>query len=400
MKGLVRFCRLIVGVVFVFSGFVKLLSPVGTSLILKEYFEAFHLGFMVPAALVFAIALALTEFLTGVALLLRLRIRIFAWIALLLICLFTPITLYLAVFNPIQDCGCFGEVIHLTNWQTFFKNLILLPCVIVIFVGRKAISQFRYPVLEWIFVALFAAMAVWMLVRTLCVAPIQESTAYRVNKEITASPASEAVANYETTFIYEKDGYQEPFTLDNLPDSTWTFVEAVTTGADDAAPNATDADFRLEDYSGGDITEKVLSKRKLLVMSIYHPDRFLRRQGIEPIVEMAAKAREQGMEFLVVSGAPIEGLPEDIEAAIGDVKLLMTFNRSNGGATYLNDGMIVRKWAFTAANQDNVKFNAENDAEMELLKTLNRQRVAIELLIFIFIVLCIVKFAVFFKKRE
>lgn len=400
MKGLVRICRLIVGVVFVFSGFVKLLSPVGTSLILKEYFEAFHLGFMAPAALGFAIALALTEFLTGVALLLRLRIRLFAWIALILICLFTPITLYLAVFNPIQDCGCFGEVIHLTNWQTFFKNLILLPCVIVIFVGRKAISQFRYPVLEWIFVALFAAMAVWMLIRTLCVAPIQESTAYRVSKEITAAPAAEAVEEYETTFIYEKDGCREPYTLDNLPDSTWTFVEAVTTGAGGAGINASDADFRLEDYAGGDITDAVLSKRQLLVMSIYHPDRFLRRKGIEPIVEMAAKAREQGMEFLVASGAPIEGLPEDIEAATGDVKLLMTFNRSNGGATYLNDGMIVRKWAFTAANQDNVNFNAENDAEMELLKTLNRQRVAIELLIFIFIVLCLAKFAVFFKKRE
>lgn len=399
MKGLVRICRLIVGVVFVFSGFVKLLSPVGTSLILKEYFMAFHLGFLEPAALVLAIALALAEFLTGVALLLRLRIRLFAWVALILICLFTPITLYLAIFNPIQDCGCFGEVIHLTNWQTFFKNLILFPCVIIIFIGRKAVSQFRYPVLEWIFMGLFAAMAVAILVRTMCYEPIQESTAYRVSNEIVASEAQPAGSEYETTFIYEKNGCQEPFTLDNLPDSTWTFVDAVTTGTGgDFRP--TDADFRLEDYSGRDITKEVLSARKLILMSIYHPDKFVRRHGLEPVESMASKAKEQGMEFLLVSGAPIEDLPEGIDAATADVKLLMTLNRSNGGATYLDEGMIVRKWARSAASKENVQFSPTGDSEMEVLHTLNRQRVSLELLIFAFIVFCLIKFIVFFRKRE
>ncbi len=399
MKSLVRFCRLIVGVVFVFSGFVKLLSPVGTSLILKEYFMAFHLGFLSGTAVPAAIILALAEFLTGVALLLRLHIRQFAWVALILISLFTPLTLYLAIFNPIHDCGCFGEVIHLTNWQTFFKNLVLLPCVIIIFIGREAVSQFRYPVLEWIFLSLFAVMAVAILVRTMCYEPIQESTAYRVSNEIVASPAAAAGSGYETTFIYEKDGIRETFTIDDLPDSTWTFVDAVTTGPEKVS-DASDADFRLEDLSGEDITEEVLSKDKVLLLTVYYPDKYLRRHSVEQIAAMHDRAVAQGMDFVVVSSAAMEDLPDNIPAATADAKLLLTFNRSNGGATYLHNGIIVRKWASAAAHRPGVDFNPGDDAEMEVLNTLNRQRISGEVLIFIFMLLSLVKFAVFFGKRE
>ena len=399
MKGLVRFCRLIVGLVFLFSGFVKLLAPVGTSLIIKEYLIASHLDFMVPASLVLGIALALTEFFTAVALLLRLRIRIFAWVALILMALFTPLTLYLALFNPIADCGCFGEVIHLTNWQTFFKNLILLPLAVIIFIGRKTVSQFRYPALEWTFLGLFALLAVCILLRISLYEPIQESTPYRVSAEITQAPPASAADSYDTTFIYEKDGFRETFTLDNLPGSTWAFVESVTAVLDGAG-NASDADFRIESLSGQDITADVLSRDQLLLHTIYYPDKYLRRHTLEQIAAMRDRATEQGMGFMVVSSAPIEGLQEDIEAATADTKLLMTFNRSNGGATYLHKGMIVRKWASAAANRESAKYNPESDPEMEVLRTLNRQRISIELLIFIFLMLSLVKFAVFFKKRE
>ena len=401
MKGLVRVCRLIVGVVFVFSGFVKMLTPVGTSLIMKEYFTAFHLDFLQPAALAAGVALAVLEFLTGVALLLRLRIRIFAWPALLLISVFTPLTLYLAVFNPIADCGCFGEAIHLSNWQTFFKNLILLPCVIIIFVGRKSVSLFRYPVREWIFVALFAAYAVVILWYVSHKEPLREFTAYRLGREIAAGPPAAGSEAYDTEFIYEKDGRQQTFTLDNLPDSTWTFVDARTSLTNEGeAPSASDADFLIEGPDGSDITESILSARRLLLMTIYHPDKFFRKHTAADINRVKSVAESNGLKFVLVSSAPIDNQELDCGVNRADLKLLMTLNRSNGGATYLDEGTIVRKWARPNALSPKTDFGGGEDPELILLESLNRRRGAYESSLAGFILLCLLKFILFFRKRE
>ncbi len=401
MKALVRICRLIVGVVFIFSGFVKMLTPVGTSLIMKEYFTAFHLDFLQPLALAAGVALALLEFLTGVALLLRLRIRIFAWPALILISIFTPLTLYLAVFNPIADCGCFGEAIHLTNWQTFFKNLILLPCVIIIFVGRKSVSLFRYPVREWIFVALFAAYAVAILLYVSRKEPLREFTAYQLGREIVAAPPAVGSEAYDTEFVYEKDGRQQTFTLDNLPDSTWTFVDAKTTLTRESnEPAASDADFLIEGPDGSDITESILTSRKVLLMTIYHPDKFFRRHTAADINRVKSVAESNGLGFVLVSSAPFDGQTIDCEVNRADLKLLMTLNRSNGGATYLDEGIIVRKWACSSALSDKADFGQGEDPELILLEALNRRRGAYATVLAGFILLCLLKFILFFRKRE
>ena len=400
MKGSARFCRLIVGLVFIVSGFVKLLAPVGTSLVIKEYLEAFHLGFMAPAALGIGSTRATLEFLTGTALLLRLRIRIFAWVAFLLLAIFTPLTLYLAVFNPISECGCFGEAIHLTNWQTFFKNLILLPLALIIFIFRKKISEYRYPGWEWFFTILFLALALYIPIRTLTKAPLQEFTPYKAGSEVVAGVKSDAIPEYETEFIYEKNGARETFTLDDLPDSTWTYVESVTKQTSSKGANAADADFVIEDAAGRNISQEILERRNLLLMTIYHPDKLLKRHGVEAIADIREKAMEQGMDFMVVSPSAIGGLPEGCETATADLKLLMSFNRSNGGVAWMDDAFIVRKWAYPAASSPKVVFNPSGSSELEPIKTLNRYRIEIELIYLAFILLCIFKFIVFFKKKE
>ncbi|MBR5033889.1 MAG: DoxX family protein [Bacteroidales bacterium] len=400
MKGLTRLCRLIVGLVFIFSGFVKLLAPVGTSLIIKEYLEAFYLGFMSPAALVIGVTLSLLEFVTGVALLLRLRIRVFAWVAFLLLAVFTPLTLYLAIFNPIADCGCFGEAVHLTNWQTFFKNLILFPCALIIFIFRKKISEHSYPFWEWVFVAMFTALAAFILIRTFRVAPLQEFTPYKGGGEITAGTKAEAAPEYDTQFIYEKDGIKQTFSLENLPDSTWTYVDTVTEMVSDGGASASDADFVIETADGRNIAEDILRRRNLLLMTIYHPDKFIRRHGVEKIAAMRESALGQGMDFMVVSPYEIEGLPEECETALADVKLLMTFNRSNGGVAWLEDGLIVRKWAYPAASKPNADYKGSGNPEQETIFTLNYNRMSLEILLVVFILLCIVKFLVFYNKKE
>lgn len=399
MRGIARICRLIVGLVFVFSGFVKLISPVGTSLIIREYLMAFNQTFMLPAAMALGIALSMTEFLTGVALLLRLRLRIAAWVALILVALFTPLTLYLALFNPIEDCGCFGELVHLDNWQTFFKNLILLPCVLIIFFCRKKLTLYRYPVLEWVFIGLFALMATAVLLQTFLWAPLTEFTDYKVGNEIKEAPVGDASQMYETVFVYEKDGERQTFTLDKLPDDSWQFVESITT-QNVLNVKASDADFVIEDPNGVNISSDILSRHNLLLMTIYHPDKFLRRHPASQIAQIKAKAEGEGLDFMLIASDNMSELAGICPVNRADLKLLMTFNRSNGGTTLLDEGIIVRKWTYFFASREHVGFCGGQDPEMTLLMTLNRQRMSVEIAAVLFILLCLAKFIVFYKKKE
>ncbi len=420
MKFLTRLCRLILGAVFVFSGFLKLMDPVGTSLVIKEYFEAFHLSFLDFAVVPAAVALALVEFTIGISMLVRLRIRLMSWVSLVVMTLFTLVTLYLAVFNPISDCGCFGEAIHLTNWQTFFKNLILLPCAVVIFIRRDSISEFEQPVAEWIFLLLFVALGAAVTCHVNHDGPVMEFSGFSIGNDLVAAPAAGG-DSYETTFIYEKDGEQSTFTIDSLPDSTWTFVDAVTAGGENVE-SASDADFYVENIIGTDITPDILSRRNLLVVSVYDPERFYGKYSDKDIENLRQRAVDAGFDFMTVmsmlygdiESAEADGIVEtddylctdpmacDTFPGLADHKLLMTFNRSNGGMTYLDEGRIIKKWAAPAAFSPDLDLAADSDSELALLEESNRQRsavvmFAIALLIGYILKLVIFKFLKHFK---
>ena len=123
MKPLTQIARIITGLLFAFSGFVKGIDPMGTAFKLGDYFSAFNIGFLDDMALPFSVLLCLLEFVTGMMLLSGALVKPASWMAALFMAVFTPVTLVLAIWNPVSDCGCFGDAIILTNWQTFIKNL-------------------------------------------------------------------------------------------------------------------------------------------------------------------------------------------------------------------------------------------------------------------------------------
>ena len=137
MRLVKNLCRIIVGIVFIYSGFVKGIDPLGSDYKFTDYFNAFGMCWMNATTLFFSFALSLAEFLIGIALLFNLWVSRMAWGSLLFMTFFTPLTLVLALTNPVSDCGCFGDAMILTNWQTFWKNIILLLLAIMIFVYRK-----------------------------------------------------------------------------------------------------------------------------------------------------------------------------------------------------------------------------------------------------------------------
>lgn len=141
MRLVKNLCRIIVGIVFIYSGFVKGIDPLGSDYKFTDYFNAFGMGWMNATTLFFSFALSLAEFLIGIALLFNLWVSRMAWGSLLFMAFFTPLTLVLALTNPVSDCGCFGDAMILTNWQTFWKNIILLLLAIMIFVYRKELNR-------------------------------------------------------------------------------------------------------------------------------------------------------------------------------------------------------------------------------------------------------------------
>ena len=346
MRFLRGLCRVIFALTFILSGVLKLLDPVGTGLIVQEYLDFMHLDFLSSSAVILGIALATLEFLIGICVLSGLRLRIVAWVALILTAFFTLLTFYLMRYNPISDCGCFGEAFHLTNTQTFVKNVVLLVLAILIFIWRKKATRVAPAPLEWVFIALFGIIGLSVALRALASIPQVDFTAYRVGNSLDEL-AQENQARFETTFIYTKDGHTEEFTLDNLPDESWTYLDSKTVQVGGSTRLA-QIDFTLEQMEG-----------PVLAVSVHHPDA-LREQNIKRIDIFRTAARANGLE------AEMYGPIEPYKRA--DWKSLLTLNRSNGGAVYFNDGTIVAKWANSELEGVDLKAVLEEDPDVLILQ--------------------------------
>ncbi len=359
MRFLRGLCRMIFALTFILSGVLKLLDPVGTGLIVKEYLDFMGLLFLEPASIVLGIALATAEFVIGICVLSGLRIRIVAWVALILTALFTGLTFYLMRYNPISDCGCFGEAIHLTHTQTFFKNVILLFFAVMVLLGRKRATRVASVWLEWTFIGVFALVAVSVALRALATIPQVDFTAYRVGNSLDELQ-QENQARYETTFLYTKDGHTEEFTLDNLPDDSWTYLDSHTEQVGGSTRMA-QVDFTLDQREG-----------PVLAVTVYDPAR-LRPENLERIDEFCHVARQYGQE--VVRYGPTE------EYTLADRKSLMTLNRGNGGAVYFNDGVIVAKWSNVELPEVDLGAVLAEDPDVLILRERIREQLYISILI-------------------
>ena len=380
MRFLRGLCRVLFALTFIFSGVLKLLDPVGTGLIVHEYLSFMHLDFLDSGAIVLGIALATLEFLIGICVLSGLRLRIVAWVALILTAFFTVLTFYLMRFNPISDCGCFGEAIHLTNTQTFIKNVVLLVLAILIFLGRKRATRVAPAPLEWVFIALFALVGLSVALRALATIPQVDFTAYRVGSSLDEL-AQENQARFETTFIYTKDGHTEEFTLDNLPDESWTYLDSKTVQLGGSTRMA-QVDFTLAQMEG-----------PVLAVSVHHPDA-LRAENVERIEAFRTAALAAGIQPVVY------GPTETYETA--DWKSLLTLNRSNGGAVYFNDGTIVAKWANSELPKVDLPAVLQEDPDVLILKHRIREQLYVSILIagvLVLLVLMRVLCKLLIKKR-
>ncbi len=335
-----RFCGFITGFVFFLSGIVKLMDPVGAGLVMNEYFNFLHMGFLSFSAKGAGVFFALAETLIGTALITGVWRRPTVLCAIGLQTFFTLLTLLLVIFNPEMDCGCFGEAIHLTHMQTFLKNILIFGLLLIYYIPGRHLGEARKK--KYISFSLVTASVIAFTVYSLIYIPLIDFTAYRPGAELEAGAEINADAMYESVFTYEKDGIRETFTLGHLPDSTWTFVNTETRLKKGYEESLTGLSFY--DPATGDYRDNLATEGKVMAISVYDSHMGARKWSrTEAFISRASKA---GFTVLLLCASE-EEIPISLadSAYISDYKTLISLNRSNGGVTYFHNGQLIRKWA-------------------------------------------------------
>jgi uncharacterized membrane protein YphA (DoxX/SURF4 family) len=349
--------RLILGIVFIFSGFVKGVDPLGSTYKFTDYFNAFNLGFLEPFALVLAIILAAAEFIIGVSLIFRFRYQLAVWAVMIFMSFFTLISFILALTNPVSDCGCFGDAIIMTNWQTFFKNLILIPFVLHIFWFRASGQDAFKPLFSWLAIMIFTLVFLGMEFHAYRHLPMLDFRPYSVGTYIPAKmsmPEGAMQDEFKTYLYYEKDGTVEEFTEENFPweDTTWTYVDSkhilVKKGYEPPIH-----DFTIVNETDKDITSQLLSDKgySFLLVAVHLED--ADTHAMNYASRLAAWCEQAGHSFYCTTASgeqEIQEIRQSLDPAFEfhttDEITLKTIIRANPGLLLLKEGTILAKWHY------------------------------------------------------
>jgi len=352
--------RILTGSVFIFSGIVKGIDPIGTQIKFEDYFSAMGLDALAPAALLFSFVMNAAEIIIGLMLFLNMLPKFATYVALLLMLIFTPLTLWLAVANPVTDCGCFGDFIKLTNWQTFWKNIVIDGFLLVLFFNRKQIESsssrgFQYAV--GVFAILFAFGFQFYNFRNL---PIVDFRAYKEGANITEQmivPEGAPKDEYKTALYYKniKTKKIKEFTLENAPyeDSlNWEF-DTTTSVLIKEGYEPPIHDFRITSLEGTDITDFVLKDETPVFVLVSYDLAHANLSDTAAFNRIAKFAISKKKQFVCFTGsgqndidAVKQNMPNSLRYFNADKKVLKTMIRSNPGLILLQKGTILKKWHY------------------------------------------------------
>ena len=357
--------RTLLGLVFIFSGVVKAIDPLGTVYKIEDYLKAFG-GFfteLLPMAEVAAWALIILELLLGVCMVLNIRTQWTAWVSLLFYLVMTPLTLYIALTNPVSDCGCFGDAVVLTNWQTFWKNVVLIILAIVLVACRKHTRQLWSNWMEVVLTVLTIVAAVAFMTWTRLHLPLKDFRPYKVGNHLPTLmeyPDDAEPDVYEYSFVYEKDGVEQTFTLENYPkgDSTWTFVRSnsklIKKGYEPPIH-----DFEIINAEGEDLTWDILESEEPVTLVVMYDlkkadkKQMAKVEALANNVELSLNDAELSLNhFYILTGS---GTDDIINFCLEypalsdyictcDPVTLKTIVRANPGAIVVQNGTVMDKY--------------------------------------------------------
>lgn len=343
--------RFAVGALFIFSGLVKINDPIGTEIKMEEYFQVFaddFAGFFIhlaPMALELGTFLIILEVVLGVALFLNYRIDISAWVLLLLILFFTWLTFYSAYFNKVTDCGCFGDAIPLTPWQSFYKDVVLTVLIVYIFYRRKKFVPVLKERIGHIVIGSVAVITLFTGIYALRHLPYIDFRAYKVgdNIEQNMQPSEQPVFEYEflkdgetirsETYLTEADGYE--------------YVNFRIKNAEEATPKITD--YHIENDEIGDYTQQTFTGRKLFVI-VHDVDKTNVRNYDEISELIRGLSEAESIAITASDPTKFEFFRHEVQLAIpyffADAVVLKAMIRSNPGVMVLENGTVLGKWHY------------------------------------------------------
>lgn len=357
-SNLLLIARIIFGLVFLFSGFVKAVDPLGTAYKISDYLEAFSLTPLDFLAFPAALMLIAAEFTIGFNILFNVHLKGTTWVASLFMLVMTPVTLYLAISNPISDCGCFGDAIVMTNWQTFYKNVVLCIILAIIALLQKQSRPWLSNWGAWVVTLLPILISFGISIYCYNLLPVLDFRPYKKGNNIIEGmqiPEDAPLDKYETTFFYEKDGIEQAFTLDNYPaeDSTWTFVRQESKLIEQGyVPPIHDFSIVTED---GDITDLILEDAGYTLLVISHKVEKAATKNIKCVKSTIANAKKAGANVIWLTSSYTDEIDEfktqyGIEDTFGatDDITLKTIVRSNPGLVLIKDATVIEKWHHNA----------------------------------------------------
>lgn len=349
-----RLILYILGFIFLFSGLMKMMDIVGTSLIIHEYFNLVNLNFNKSFLSFIAYFLSIVEFLSGLFVIIRVRRYIWFYVLASMLSFFTIITLYLLIYNPISDCGCFGEVLKLSNLQTFLKNLFTLIGVVYLLTTNSKESELfknkRGLKIDFAITLIFLLGFVSIYSVVVKRQPIADFSDFKPGTSLIRTDIENNSNEMETLLIYSKDGKMFEFTIDNLPDSTYTFVDSKTYFTDNF--NRDIIHFSIVDSLGTTITDSIFDNNKFVFIVI--PDiSKINSKELDGVLSLGSDLFNLGINHSIVTGSSYRAVDASSRRAsftpipiyYSDYKSVITLNRSRVGIVYVYDGVIVDKWS-------------------------------------------------------
>lgn len=388
---IINLFRIVLGLTFILSGFVKAIDPLGTQYKIEDYLGVLSLGGMLPdfVTLGTSVAISAIEFTLGVLLLFAISRRVISKVILVFMTIMTLITAWLYIANPISDCGCFGDAIHLTNGETLLKNVIMLVMTaVVVYKPRDMIRTLsngnstiviNYSVL---FILLYAAYSLYML-------PQFDFRPYHIGANIEEGmkiPEGAPQPEFETTLMMKKDGQTKEFTLENYPDSTWEFVDSKTIMVKEGFVPPIH-DFSILSLNGDDLTEDILQQKGYTFLLIAPYLEKADDSNFGPIDQIYEYAEEYGYKFycLTASGKQAIARWQDMTGAEypfynTDAVTLKTIIRSNPGMLLLKDGTVIQKWSHNELPNDSELYAPLNQLTIGTQKATSDTRMILKLL--------------------
>lgn len=357
LKMIVNLCRIIVAVTFIFSGFVKAIDPIGTQYKLQDYLGAIGMAGILPnwTLLAVAVFLAAIEFCIGIFLLFAIQRRLISKLTVTFMAFMTIVTMWIVVADPVKDCGCFGDALHLTNTETLIKNIVLLVCSLVIMYRPLAMFRFVSKSNQWIvtnytivFILVSSGLSLYYL-------PIFDFRPYHIGVNIPRGmeiPKGAKLPQFKTTFIMEKNGQRKKFTLDNYPDASWKFIDSKTVQTSEGYIPPIH-DFSITDNKTGlDLTNSVLGHKGYTFLLIAPHLETADDSNFGDIDRLYEYAQSYDIPFYCLTASTAKAIKRWIDLTgaeypfcITDEAVLKTIIRSNPGLLLLKDGTIINKWS-------------------------------------------------------